>query len=64
MDHFMICSSYMSDPEKDWIKINGVEDDVIKKIAKAVETRVKERHGIIQKEEAGQTQDSDSTALD
>ena len=64
MDHFMISSSYMSDPEKDWIKINGVEDDVIKKIAKAVETRVKERHGIIQKEEAGQTQYPDSIALD
>ena len=64
MDHFMICSSYISDPEKDWIKINGVEDDVIMKIAKAVETRVKERYGIIQKEEAGQTQYPDPIALD
>ena len=64
MDHFMICSSYISDQEKDWIKINGVKDDVIKKIAKAVETRVKERHGIIQKEEAGQTQYPDPIALD
>ena len=54
----------MNDPEKDWIKINGVEDYVIKKIAKAVEARVKERHGIIQKEEAGQTRYPDPIALD
>ena len=49
----MTCSSYTSEPEKDWININGVENDVIKKVTKAVEKRVKERNCIIKKEEAG-----------
>ena len=64
MDHFMTCKTYKSDTEKDWININGDENDIIKKVAKAVEIRVKERQCIIQKEEAGQTLDPDSTALD
>ena len=61
MDHFMTCSSYTSEPEKDWININGDENDVIKKVAKAVEMRVKERNCIIQNKEA---QNPDSIALD
>ena len=64
MDHFMTCSSYTSEPEKDWININGDENDVIKKVAKAVEMRVKERTCIIQNKEAGQTQNPESIALD
>ena len=51
----MTCSSYTSEPEKDWININGDENDVIQKVAKKVETRVKERNSIIQNEEAGPT---------
>ena len=64
MDHFMTCSSYKNDPEKDWHYINGVENNIINKIAKVVEKQVKERQYILHKEEAGQTPDSDFTVLD
>ena len=62
IDHFMTCSSYKNDPEKDWHYINGVKNNIIKKIAKVVEKRVKERQHILHKEEAGLTPFSDSTA--
>ena len=64
IDHFMTCSSYKSDQEKDWSGINGVRNNTIKKVAKAVEKRVKEIQHIMDKEEASQTHAPDSIALD
>ena len=64
MDHLMTCSSYKSDPEKDWSDISDVRNNTIKKVAKAVQKRVKERQNIMHKEEASQTQVPDSIALD
>ena len=62
MDHFMNCKSYESEPYADWKDTNG---DIYEKQLKAgltIENRFLERKIMLDKQEAGQSEDADSTA--
>ena len=62
MDHFVNCKSYESKTYRDWKDSNG---DIYEKQLKAelaIENRFLERKIMLEKQEAGQSEDADSTA--
>ena len=62
MDHFMIWSAYKNQPYINWRDINKINVETMKIIGVAVEKRKQERNSIIEKDEFGRAQNTDSTA--
>ena len=62
MNHFMCCKSYKSKPYEEWNDIN--EDNYEKQLMAgvAIENRFLERINTLEKQEAGRSEDTDSTA--
>ena len=58
----MTCKSYESEPYTEWNDSNGDIYEKQLKAGVAIEIRFLERKNILQKQEAGQSEDADSTA--